>query len=92
MITKLKEKISKMIYLTSAKYVKSQEGEIIVFPPYMKHSSFASFKPTSAGTISFGVDEKGKMSCICYGDSHTLRLTCDEEDTFLAKKQILGIS
>jgi len=65
------------------------DGSVIVFSPAIKHSSFESMKPTSAGFISFGVDKDGNPSCSCYGKSESLKLESNpEEDTKKAKFQL----
>jgi hypothetical protein len=37
----------------------------------------------------FSVDENGKKTCFCYGESVSLNLKSDPEDTNLIKRQIL---
>ena len=78
-------KINKM---AKAKYIKTKNREIIVFGEIMLHSDFRNMNPVSAGFISFGINEEGNPTCSCYGESISLRLQSDEEDTFLAQSQL----
>jgi hypothetical protein len=78
-------KINKM---PKAKYIKTKNREIIVFGEIMLHSDFRNMNPVSAGFISFGINEEGNPTCSCYGESISLRLQSDEEDTFLAQSQL----
>lgn len=78
--------------MNSAKYIRTEEDQIIVFPSYLSHNLFKSFNPVSAGFISFGATAKHEPSCTCYGKSVSLGIDSNtDEDTFLAKKQILKI-
>lgn len=66
-------------------------GSVIVFSPAIKHNTFESMKPTSAGFISFGVDKDGNPSCTCFGKSESLKLESNpEEDTIRANFQLLN--
>jgi hypothetical protein len=72
------------------KYIKTKEGEIVVFPEMLQHSEFRDFNPISAGFIAFGVKD-GNPSVSCYGKSISLGLSSNEEvDSRLAERQILG--
>jgi hypothetical protein len=71
------------------KYIKSEDDRIIIFPENIHHSVFKHFKPKSAGFITFDVN-KDKPSCTCYGQSFSLGLYSEKEDTRLAMMQILG--
>lgn len=80
------------------KYIRTSDDTIIVFPELHQHKDFKHFNPVSAGFISFStknVEHSGQYyhetDCVCYGESVSLDLKSnEEEDTFLAKKQILG--
>jgi hypothetical protein len=74
--------------MPKAKYIKTKNREIIVFGEIMLHSDFRNMNPVSAGFISFGINEEGNPTCKCYGESISLRLQSDEEDTFLAQSQL----
>ena len=74
-----------------AKYIKTKDNEIIVFSEAMFHSDFRNMNPVSAGFISFGINKDGNPTCSCYGESISLRLQSDEEDTLIAQHQ-LGFS
>ena len=76
-----------MFYLKQ-KYVITSDNKIIVFPELFQHSEFRSFKPISAGFISFGVNKEGNPSCTCYGESISLNLKSRPEDTEIAKRQL----
>ncbi len=77
-----------------AKYVKvkSKYGiyEIIVFSETILHSTFKDLEPVSAGFISFTTRADGKIDCICLGQSTSLGLSADEDDSKLARIQIVG--
>lgn len=78
--------------MTKTKYIKTEEGKIIVFSELQNHSEYINFKPVSAGFISFGATGKHEPTCVCYGKSISLKLKSDpENDTKLAMRQILGI-
>ncbi len=77
--------------MPKAKYIKTKDNEIIVFSEAMFHSDFRNMNPISAGFISFGINEEGNPTCSCYGESISLRLQSDEEDTLIAQHQ-LGFS
>jgi hypothetical protein len=71
------------------KYVITRSKTIIIFPELLIHSEFSGFSPTSAGFISFGVDENNNPTCSCYGESISLGLKSNPvEDTLLAKRQL----
>jgi hypothetical protein len=73
------------------KYIRTNDNKIIVFSELNQHSEFINFKPVSAGFISIGVGSDGNPDCSCYGESISLGLKSnEEEDTILAKRQILG--
>jgi hypothetical protein len=72
------------------KYIRTSEDRIIVFSELQQHSEFKYFNPISAGFISIGVGQDRNPDCTCYGQSVSLGLKSMEEDTWLAKKQILG--
>ena len=72
------------------KYIKTKNDEIITFSQLLQHSEFKNFEPKSAGFISIGKDKDGKVSCECFGESFSLDLNSDYEDTNLAKIQILN--
>lgn len=73
-----------------AKYIKTCTKQIIIFSDYQAHDTFKLFRPLSAGFIKFGVDLSGGVICWCYGESVSLNLKSEEEDTKLAMYQILG--
>lgn len=75
-----------------AKYIKTSDNQIIVFPAGMQHKQFQHFNPITAGHIHFYKDEKmdGGVNCECYGDSFTLGLKADKiVDSALARLQII---
>ena len=72
------------------KYIRTKDNEIIVFGELMQHSDFKHFDPISAGFISIGIGENGNPDCTCYGESISLNLKSMEDDTIIAKRQILG--
>jgi hypothetical protein len=78
--------------MTKAKYIKTKYKKIIVFSELQVHSEFKIFEPVSAGFIIFYVSENGNPSCECYGQSISLGIGSDTEDTSLARQQIIGLS
>ena len=86
--TQLTNVIVNKLNMMNAKYIKTKEKEIIVFGEIMAHSDFKFLNPISAGFIHFSVIDE-QVTCKCYGESISLRLTSDEiEDTFLAQNQL----
>lgn len=75
--------------ILTAKYIKTSERQIIVFSASLQHKAFSHFNPISAGFISFGTKENGEITCSCYGESVSLDLKSEEEDSLLAQTFIL---
>lgn len=73
-----------------AKYIRTKENEIIIFGELMQHSEFKHFEPISAGFISIGIGKDRNPDCSCFGESISLNLRAHEDDTKIAKRQILG--
>lgn len=77
--------------ILKTKYIRTKNNQIIVFTELIQHSEFKKFEPVSAGFISIGIGSDGNLDCSCYGESVSLDLKSnEEEDTMLAKRQILG--
>ena len=76
--------------MAKAKYIRTKDNTIIVFSELQLHSEFKHFEPISAGFIFFTIDEDRNSDCFCYGESISLDLKSKEDDTTLAKRQILG--
>ena len=72
------------------KYIKTEDDKIIIFPAYLQHSKFKHFNPISAGFISIRTNEKHEPDIYCYGESVSLNLKSDIEDTKLAIKQFIN--
>lgn len=72
------------------KYIKTKDNKIIVFSELQQHIEFKHFEPISAGFISIGIGNDRNPDCTCYGESISLGLKSMEDDTQLAKQQILG--
>ena len=77
--------------MESAKYIKTEKNQIIVFSSIIMHSDFRNFYPVSAGFIRFSTNKDGEVTCKCYGESFSLGLGSDESDTMIARLQ-LGLS
>lgn len=76
--------------MNTAKYIVTN-GCMIVFSAALKHSYFKDFNITSAGFVSFGIDENNNTSARCYGESTSLGIKSNpEKDTRLANFQILA--
>lgn len=72
---------------TKQKYVRlGKYNEFIIFPVTIEHSEFKRLNPISAG---FCYINNGKVNC--FGESYTLSLKSEEDDSLLATKQIFGI-
>ena len=76
--------------MAKVKYIRTKENKIIAFGELFQHSDFKLFNPISAGFISIGIGSDRNPDCTCYGESVSLGLKSLEDDTQLAKKQILG--
>jgi len=84
--------------LLKQKYIRTSDDRIIVFSELLQHNQFKHFNPISAGFISIStkkVEYSGQFhhetDCKCYGESISLNLKSnEEEDTFLARRQILA--
>lgn len=72
---------------TKQKYVRlKQYNQVIIFNPILDHSQFHNFEPISAGFCHVGIDE-----IRCFGESITLKMKSDKQDSYFATKQIFGI-
>jgi hypothetical protein len=70
------------------KYIRTIDGEIIIFPCTIEHSKFRFLNPISAGFCYIG-----KKNVECKGFSFSLELISNpEEDSLQATKQLFGIS
>lgn len=76
--------------MSKVKYIRTKNNKIIVFSELQQHKEFKHFEPISAGFISIGIGADGNPDCNCYGESISLGLKSMEDDTKLAKRQILG--
>jgi hypothetical protein len=76
--------------MAKVKYIRTKNNQIIAFSEYFQHSDFKEFEPISAGFISIGIGDDRNPDCSCYGESVSLGLKSLEDDTMLAKRQILG--
>jgi len=76
--------------MAKVKYIRTKDNRIIVFGEIYQHNEFKHLEPISAGFIAIGVDKDRNPDCTCYGESVSLGLKALEDDTKLAKKQILG--
>lgn len=70
------------------KYVKTKEGEVVIFPTSIMHSRFGGLYPVSAGFCVIRTDRK-KVDC--FGESHSLNLESDvKKDSQQATIQLFG--
>lgn len=75
--------------MNKAKYIITSDNSIIIFDSTFNHSDFRHFNPIRAGFISFGSTKDGNPSCLCQGESYSLKLGSDsEQDTLIAKLQL----
>jgi hypothetical protein len=73
------------------KYIVTKDDVMIVFSDLLEHSDFRGHNPISAGFLSIGATAKYEPTIQCYGESISLGIKSrEEEDTALAKRQILG--
>ena len=71
---------------TKQKYVRLKRyNEIIIFPEVIEHKDFSKFELVSAG---FCYVSNNQVQC--FGESYSLGLKSDPEDSKLATKQIFG--
>ena len=71
---------------TKQKYIRLKEyNEIIIFSHLISHDTFKYLSPISAG---FCYVDQDKVSC--FGNSISLGLTSQEQDTTIATKQLFG--
>ena len=71
---------------TKMKYVRLKTfDEIIIFPQVIEHSEFKRLDPISAG---FCYIEYNKVTC--FGESYSLKLKSDDEDSKIATNQLFG--
>lgn len=71
--------------MLKAKYIKDKMNGIVIFPAYMQHSAFSHLEPVSAGFIECYNNE-----AFCYGESISLNLKADENDSAIATRQLFG--
>ena len=69
------------------KYIITSEGEMILFPEIIMHSDFKILNPISAGF--FYLDANNKI--VCHGQSISLRLSSNEEDSNQANLQFQNL-
>lgn len=73
----------------ATKYIKTKEKKIIIFSDLNAYSDFKIFNPVSAGFIHILTDIDDKVICQCYGESFSLQLKSQKEDSALVQKQII---
>ena len=72
-----------------AKYIKTRDGNIIIFSDAMNHSDFEQFNPVSAGGVFFYSNKDGDVFSSCFGNSFSLDLKSDKNDSNSVDFQIL---
>jgi hypothetical protein len=75
----------------ATKYIKTKDKKIIIFSGLNAHSDFKNFNPISAGFLHFIIDDNNKIICQCYGESFSLGLKSNEEDSELIQRQMLNL-
>lgn len=74
---------------TKQKYIRlGTYGQIIIFPCSLQHDIFRYLKPVSAGFCYVNAQKK---QINCFGESISLGLESNPEDTLKATQQIFGI-
>lgn len=72
--------------ITQNKYIRTEDGQIIIFPISIQHDTFIKLKPVSAGFISIMGTE-----AVCLGESMSLDIKSDENlDSMIATKMLFG--
>ena len=70
------------------KYIKLKDyNSFIIFPKIIEHSKFKYLNPISAG---FCYLNENKLIAECYGESISLGIKSDSEDTKFLTRQIYG--
>ena len=70
------------------KYIRTEDGQIIIFPVSIEHSTFKSLKPITAGFCTIMGSE-----VVCLGESISLDLKSDETlDSLMATYMLFGIN
>jgi len=71
---------------TKQKYIIAKRfKEVVIFSDFIEHSRFRGLEPISAGFCYIGHNEVN-----CFGESISLNLKSDQNDSYLATKQIFG--
>jgi hypothetical protein len=71
---------------TKQKYIKTELGEVVIFPATISHDEFKNWKPVSAGFCYVK-----KNSVACFGESYSMKLKADDSDSEQATRQVFGI-
>lgn len=71
----------------TGKYIKTNQGEIILFPNIVTHSDLKHLHPVSAGFFSTYKDVYGDEHIKCYGESISLGLKSEIGDDEIADRQ-----
>lgn len=74
------------------KYIKTINRDIIIFPPTLQHKDFIDFQPISAGFLHITTNEEGNPCMKCYGESVSLGLKSQEEDSDVATRRFCQAS
>jgi hypothetical protein len=67
------------------KYIKLEDNSIIIFPMIIQHSAFKELKPITAGFCYIYEEE-----VCCFGESFSLGIKADKNDSEIATRQIFG--
>jgi len=71
------------------KYIKTREGEVVIFPEIIEHSTFRNMEPVTAG---FCYIHPSKHRVDCFGKSWSLGLESNKkEDTDDATRCVFGL-
>lgn len=75
--------------MSAKKYIRTEQDQIIIFGAALQHSDFKHFNPKSAGSIAISTDADG-VTCECYGESISLGLKSDTNDSERAYNQLFN--
>lgn len=69
------------------KYVITEDNDVIIFSPALKHEVFKSRNPISAGFVYLNVED-GKITAECFGSSVSLGLESRPSDSELVTRRL----
>jgi len=71
--------------LKKAKYIRTEEDNMIIFSKQIKHNDFKNFCPISAGFIESYKNKDGKIKFRCFDKSESLNLGPQWDDDVIVE-------